>query len=277
MTFWKWSKTASDNDDADTTVNWREGQGPSTINNSGRAMMAAAAKYRDDVSGMIETGGSATAYTVASNQNLTTLTDGFMVAFHAHATNTGAATLQVDSLTAKPLQSSVGVALVAGILRIGGIYTATYDVNEDSFIVHAAAVPDEFATGVRLLFPMTAVPTGWTKITTYNDYGLRIVSGDGAGTYGDTAYSTTFNASRTPTGAVDGHTLITSELASHDHGTRGNNFGTGGGGGGGAVMGWGGSHSTENNGGDEAHDHGLSMDAMNFNVQTVDVLIGERN
>jgi hypothetical protein len=28
-----------------------------------------------------------------------------------------------------------------------------------------------------MLFRQTAAPTGWTKVTTYNDYALRIVSG----------------------------------------------------------------------------------------------------
>jgi hypothetical protein len=36
-----WSTTAADNDDADSAINWLEGQLPSTVNNSARAMMAA--------------------------------------------------------------------------------------------------------------------------------------------------------------------------------------------------------------------------------------------
>lgn len=36
-----WSTTASDNDDADSNINWMEGQAPSTVNGSARAMMAA--------------------------------------------------------------------------------------------------------------------------------------------------------------------------------------------------------------------------------------------
>ena len=67
MSFFKWSKTANNNANADGTINWAEGQAPSTVNDSARAMMAAAAKYRDDIAG-VTTGGTATAYTVASNQ-----------------------------------------------------------------------------------------------------------------------------------------------------------------------------------------------------------------
>lgn len=35
-----WSETAADNDDADATINWAEGQAPSTVNGSARSMMA---------------------------------------------------------------------------------------------------------------------------------------------------------------------------------------------------------------------------------------------
>lgn len=35
-----WSETAANNDDADATINWLEGQAPSTVNGSARAMMA---------------------------------------------------------------------------------------------------------------------------------------------------------------------------------------------------------------------------------------------
>lgn len=40
MAFKDWSATAADNDDADATINWAEGQAPSTVNGSARAMMA---------------------------------------------------------------------------------------------------------------------------------------------------------------------------------------------------------------------------------------------
>ena len=47
MTFFKWSRTAAANATADSTINWAEGQSPSSVNDSARALMAAAAKYRD--------------------------------------------------------------------------------------------------------------------------------------------------------------------------------------------------------------------------------------
>jgi len=39
-----WSATAATNATADSAVNWAEGQAPSSVNDSARAMMAAMAK-----------------------------------------------------------------------------------------------------------------------------------------------------------------------------------------------------------------------------------------
>lgn len=41
MAFKDWSTTAANNDDADADINWAEGQAPSSVNGSARAMMAA--------------------------------------------------------------------------------------------------------------------------------------------------------------------------------------------------------------------------------------------
>ena len=47
---------------ADSTIGWAEGQAPSSINDSARAQMAVQAKWRDDISGAIVTGGTSTSY-----------------------------------------------------------------------------------------------------------------------------------------------------------------------------------------------------------------------
>jgi hypothetical protein len=136
MTFWRWSQTAASNATADTTINAREGQAPSTVNDAMRAMMAAAAKFRDDRSGNLVTGGSSTAYTLATNQTLTSLTDGFAVTARMSATNGAAPTLNVDSLGAKVIAGVYGTAIPIGALRSGGVYTFVYDSTDDKWIVH---------------------------------------------------------------------------------------------------------------------------------------------
>jgi microcystin-dependent protein len=135
MSFWKWSRTASSNASADASINWAEGQAPSSVNDSARAMMAAAAKYRDDIAGAILTGGSATAYTVASYQVFDTLAhlDGQMIAFTPHATNGAVVTLNVDGLGARPLRPAPAGELAAGVLIQGTPYVATYSNADGAF------------------------------------------------------------------------------------------------------------------------------------------------
>lgn len=217
MTFWKWSKTAANNSNADSTINWAEGQAPSSVNDSARALMAAGAKYRDDISGMLNTAGTATAYTLTSNQNLTSLTDGFTIYARVNVTSGVNPTLLLDALAAKEIRAYGTTDLPAGAMFAGGIYGWTYDSGEDcwyirGFISDQTIIP---AT-TSMIFFQAAAPTGWTKSTAHNDKALRIVSGAGGGTGGSVAFATAF-ASQTPTGTVGNTTLTVDQIPSHNH------------------------------------------------------------
>jgi len=133
-----WSRTAASNSTADAQVNWAEGQAPSSVNDSARAMMASLAGYRDDIAGAITTGGTSTAYTVTSYQIFDTLAhmSGQVIAFTPHATNGATVTLNVDGLGAKPLRTSTGVELVAGVLVAGTPYTALYNTSDAVWYLH---------------------------------------------------------------------------------------------------------------------------------------------
>jgi microcystin-dependent protein len=135
MAFWSWSKTAATNATADATINWAEGQSPSSVNDSARAMMARTAEWRDDVSGTITTGGTSTAYTVTSNQGFDSLAhlNGAMIAFVPHTSCGATVTLNVDGLGAKPLRTSPGIELLAGMLIQGSPYVATYNNSDAAF------------------------------------------------------------------------------------------------------------------------------------------------
>lgn len=137
MTFFNWSKTAASNASADATVNWAEGMSAGAVNDSARAMMAATAKYRDDVSGSITTGGTSTAYTVTSNQTFSSLAllSGKQIAFIPHATNGATVTLNVDSLGEKALRSAPSTELPSGVLLQGTPYIATYYNATNEFIL----------------------------------------------------------------------------------------------------------------------------------------------
>lgn len=137
MTLYKWSQTASADATADSTINWMEGQAPSSVNDSARAMMAAIAKYRDDIAGAIVTSGTNTSYLVGTYQIFQSLSQmsGQIIAFTPHATNGASVTLNVDSLGAKPLRSAPGMELPAGTIVQGTPYAAVYNNSDGAFYV----------------------------------------------------------------------------------------------------------------------------------------------
>lgn len=159
MTFWKWSKTAASNATADGTINWQEGQAPSSVNDSARAMMAATSKFRDDISGKLTTTGSSTAYSVSSNQSFDTLAhmDGALLAFVPHATSGAAPTLSVDGLTAKAINLVSGTAIPTGRLVIGTPYLVVYYNATTEFIL---------VGGTTVLGPITATTGNFSGLLT---------------------------------------------------------------------------------------------------------------
>lgn len=74
-----------------------------------------------------------------------------------------------------------------------------------------AARTAEFPSGTSMIFRQTAAPTGWTKQTVINDYGLRVVSG-AAGTVAGSAFSTVFAQT-----VVGNTTLDTTRIPAHSH------------------------------------------------------------
>jgi len=299
MSKYKWSQTANNNASIDSTINWAEGQSPGSVNNSARAMMAASAKERDDTSGKLETAGTSDDYTLTTYQAFASLIDGMTVTFTASFTNTGAATLNVDTLGAKALVMWPGEDLLAGKLVEGGIYAATYNAAEEEFRLHQP-FPEtvrEIPSGSRLVFVQASAPVGWTQVTTHNDKALRIVDDTGAGTGGSAAFSTVF-AERTPTGEVGGTALTVGQLPQHRHlqfanvvrgshdplasnetvarsladGSSSSNYNMASGTGTSATLG-----QSSIVGSDETHAHSFTGDAMDFEVAYVDAIICEKD
>lgn len=256
MTLYKWSQIAAADATADASINWQEGQAPSSINDSARAMMAATAKYRDDIAGAIVTGGTSTAYTVASYQVFDTLAhlNGQTIAFTPHATNGATVTLSVDGLGAKPLRSAPGTELLAGILIQGTPYVAVYSNADAAFYLHgfygspyqipiggsidywgASAPNSSFAltygqaisrTAYGALFALFGTNYGTGDgSTTFNipDIRGRVVAGKddmGGSAAGRLSASVAGVPNGVMLGAVGGaqdHTLTTAQLASHTH------------------------------------------------------------
>lgn len=135
---YKWSTTASNNATADPSIDWSEGQSPSSINDSARAMMAGIALWRKDNSGStLNLVGGPVTYTMTSNEGFTSaaLMANATFSFYVFAANGINPTLNVDGLGDFPILSSIGTPLAAGSFIVGGHYTATFSNAISSFIV----------------------------------------------------------------------------------------------------------------------------------------------
>lgn len=162
--YWQWSKTPASNAGADPTINWAEGMSPSSVNDSARAMMARSAEQRDDVSGLLNTSGSATAYVVTTNQGLcptpaTVPNNGQMLTVTVNATNGTNPTFAPDGCTAAPIQSAPAVAVPSASLIQGSPYTLKYDTANSAWMLNgfygnALTVP----LGGVIPYTLTSVP-----------------------------------------------------------------------------------------------------------------------
>lgn len=126
------------------------------------------------------------------------------------------------------INGTAGVTFPDSVLQTSGVpapgTVGNALISNGTIWTSAAISTKPFVTGTSMLFRQTAAPTGWTKVTTYNDYALRIVSG-AASTGGSVAFTTAF-ASQTPAGSVSVNTsglsagattLSTSQMPSHAH------------------------------------------------------------
>jgi hypothetical protein len=128
---WDWSQTAASNDDADGDINWAEGQPARTVNNSARVMMQRVAQLTADISGKTATTGSSGTYALTTASPFTAYADGVVVGFTANHSNTSTATLNANTLGAKPIYSN-GAALVGGEIVSGAAYLLSYDTALNS-------------------------------------------------------------------------------------------------------------------------------------------------
>jgi len=137
-----------------------------------------------------------------------------------------------------------------------------------------------FPAGTRLLFQQTAAPAGWTKITTFDQAALRIVSGS-ASSGGSVDFTTAFT-SQAAGGTVDSTTLSTSQIPSHTHSVQysnatakvgsialsaiNNSTGT-------ATI----SGAATATGGGGSHTHGFTGTSINLAVKYVDAIIASKD
>ena len=312
MSITDWSTSQTANQTADSEINWQEGQLPSTVNNSARAMMATLAAWRNDMGGAITAGGTADAITVTLEKPMTSAAYSFF-SFIASATNTGAATLKVDSQSALPLRSVSGASLSAGQIRTGRIYhvikgsgewlvsNAGQDNADAAYmaagtvkanLTGASAAPTDstvqnlasaifaygFPTGTKMLFVQTSAPTGWTKDTTHDNKALRIVSGT-AGTGGTVDFTAAF-ASQAVAGTVGDTTLTLNQIPAHTHDvvfTQANDVSAGARLIGAGTSGVNTTFTSTSKGGGASHTHSFTGTAIDLAVKYVDVIVATKD
>lgn len=131
-----WSTTEGSNTTV-SAVSIAEGMQPSGVNNAMRAIMAGVKEYILANGGSITTGGSADAQTLTTGMSLSAYAAGQSWLFEAGYTNTGTATLNVDSIGAKTMAKNDGsqTALGAGDITAGAFYHAVYDSGADKIII----------------------------------------------------------------------------------------------------------------------------------------------
>ncbi|WP_182417940.1 phage tail protein [Bartonella sp. HY038] len=169
-TIYDWSLNAANNANADDIINWSEGQPPSSVNNSARAMMQRIREYIADIGGTLIAGGSANSVELRSNATITSLFDGILVRFRAVGNNNGNATLNLNGLGARPIfQSNFNgvTALVGGEIKIGGIYEVVYQQSLNNggggWFLAAPTPSQAIPTGMIAPFAMAFAPTGWLE------------------------------------------------------------------------------------------------------------------
>lgn len=119
MGLWNWSTTAANNATADPSINWQEGQAPSTVNDSARAMMAAiAVQFQTGWEWMMwgdtPTYVSATQFTVPGN-----LTSRYTVGRRVRASVTAGTVYGTITNSAYTSLTTVTVSLDSGSLDSG--------------------------------------------------------------------------------------------------------------------------------------------------------------
>lgn len=134
-------------------------------------------------------------------------------------------------------------------------------------------IPSPFSAGTVIVFGQTAAPTGWTKVTTYDNAALRIVSGT-ASSGGSVNFTTAFT-SQSAGGTVGSYTLASADIPSHTH--SGVIVGRQGAGGGYDWPIYGVFGNTAATGGGGAHSHTFTGTTINLAVKYVDVIFASKN
>lgn len=166
-----WSKTVATNSTADSGINLRDNQAPSVVKIDMRTIMAQIAKWRDDLNGSITTGGTATAYTITSNQGISgegSVPDGFEIAAIIHADSGLSPTLAVDGLTAYPITYKTGFSPPAGMMEAKSGQRFRFVTADSEWRLMHVIARDSTKPGATFDYWGSSLPSGfvWANGTT---------------------------------------------------------------------------------------------------------------
>ncbi|WP_375622710.1 phage tail protein [Bartonella sp. TT119HLJHH] len=181
-----WSIVASENAYVDENINWAEGQPPSTVNDSARAMMQRIKEYLLDNGGVIETQftvdvkNERTSLRLATKSFFETYMDGIVVRFKAQGVNRGITNISLNQLPPRPtyMATPEGIMpLKGGEIQKGGLYEIVYtrDIagkNADGWFLTNPTIklpeippfpplPETFSSGFIGTFATEKIPSGW--------------------------------------------------------------------------------------------------------------------
>jgi len=141
-----WQRDGGNQPTADLPLNSQKFTGVG--NAAARTQFASAAQIADGA--LIYAGTSAGTDTVTATLSpaITAYVAGMMIVFRAGGTNTGAATLNINSVGAADIKKGAAgtVALAAGDITTGGIYIVVYNGTTGDFELQNPKLPDGFAT-----------------------------------------------------------------------------------------------------------------------------------
>lgn len=196
-----WSLSAAMNANADDIINWAEGQPPSSVNNSARAMMQRMREYIEDLSGNLQAEGSENALRLQTNTKFLKYQNGLHFSFRAKSDNSAAVTLDINTIGPKPVfkASFDGVVqLTGGEIRAAGIYEVIYNENlannNGGWFLKTLSQIEAQPVGMIAPFAMPIAPNGWLAC-------------DGAAVSRN-SYAKLFAAIGTSWGAGDGHSTF---------------------------------------------------------------------
>lgn len=118
--------------DASNTGRFPENQAPSTVNDGARALEGMLARWYEDIGGVNVSSGTDTV-TLAASRTISAYAQGQVFLFEAGGTNTGAVTLNVDSVGAKAVVKHHDVALAAGDIEAAQMVMVAYEATADNF------------------------------------------------------------------------------------------------------------------------------------------------